>query len=295
MKHGVMMIVHNNVESVRACMEMLDDRRFTFYLHIDKKSNYLAEDFIPLLKNAKYHIIDSTSVNWGGYSFVNVFFRLFEAAVKGNEDIIHCCQGADLPLKTADEIDAFAEKHKGKNFLRFQPSCNEFARYKVLCKHFFVENTKYRNSKLLHYLNHGIAHLQKPFMDKTQKFYHGSSLFSLDKTFVEYVLQHEEEIKKQYRYSIAGDEVFVHTLFMHSPFVNTLYEKNNGARMIDWERREGSSPHTFTMEDREMLLKAIDEEDCLFARKFSAERDSEVIGFVKNAVLNKLTEKGTQG
>ena len=49
-------------------------------------------------------------------------------------------------------------------------------------------------------------------------------------------------------------------------------------RLIDRERPEGASPHTFTMEDWEMI------EQCpyFWARKFDMSRDSEVIEKVFN-------------
>ena len=49
-------------------------------------------------------------------------------------------------------------------------------------------------------------------------------------------------------------------------------------RLIDRERPEGASPHTFTMEDWEMI------EQCpyFWARKFDMSRDSEVIEKVYN-------------
>jgi len=44
-------------------------------------------------------------------------------------------------------------------------------------------------------------------------------------------------------------------------------------RYIDWEHYEGTSPHTMRIEDYESLMKS----DCLFARKFDSDIDSEII------------------
>ena len=46
-------------------------------------------------------------------------------------------------------------------------------------------------------------------------------------------------------------------------------------RLVDWQRTEhgGGSPHTFTIEDYEMLTSS----DKLFARKFDPDVDREII------------------
>ena len=276
MKHGVIISAHNNVEIVRTALRMLDDPRFIFFLHIDAKSKHHPQEFVPELKHASCVMLDRVVLNWGGYSMIHVIFRLMEAAVNHQVDVIHYLQGADLPLKTPDQIDRFLENNSEKNFLNFQPECNDYARYKVLCKHFLVELPWYREAKILHWINHGLSHLQKPFMDPHRKLYHGSSLFTITREFALYVLKQEPEIRREYRYSIAGDEVFLHTIFMNSPYVQTLSEFGN-VRLIDWKRREGNSPHTFTMEDHQELAAAIATEHYLFARKFSAYRDLDVV------------------
>lgn len=252
-------------------------------MHIDRKSSVLPEEFIPELQYAACRIIDRTIVNWGGYSQINVTIRLLEAAVKAHVDVIHYLQGADLPLKTADQIDSFMEKNRGKNFLNFQPAAYEFAKYKVLCKHFFVEFPRYRKCKWLHWINHGVAHLQKPFMDRSKMYYHGSALFSITREFAEYVLDWEKEIQREYRFSISGDEVFLHTIFMNSTYATTLSESGN-ARLIDWNRREGSSPHTFTIEDLDLIKANIEKEDCLFVRKISVYRDVKIAKEIERLV-----------
>ena len=135
---------------------------------------------------------------------------------------------------------SFVKKHKGCNFINIQPTINGFSKYKVLCRHFLVDNPYYRKYKLLRIVNHGIAYLQKPFMNNNTILYHGSSLFSISAEFAEYVLHQEKEIAEKYKYALAGDEDFLQTVFMNSPFKDTLYGKN-GARLIDWKRKEGNS------------------------------------------------------
>ena len=69
---------------------------------------------------------------------------MFEVAIVEGVDYIHLLQGADLPLKTPEQIDCYINKHQGKNFFRFIAEGDKFIKYKYYCKHFFVDNTFYR-------------------------------------------------------------------------------------------------------------------------------------------------------
>ncbi|MBQ3427214.1 MAG: hypothetical protein IJH37_08740 [Clostridia bacterium] len=62
----------------------------------------------------------------------------------------------------------------------------------------------------------------------------------------------------------------------------------NDIRLIDWERNEGASPHTFVESDHTMLCDS----NCLFARKFVAEKDKKMIDMVFDMVNN--TEQETE-
>ena len=50
MKHGILMMAHNNTEVVKTCLRMLDDERFTLFLLVDAKSPLKPEDFLPELR-----------------------------------------------------------------------------------------------------------------------------------------------------------------------------------------------------------------------------------------------------
>lgn len=77
---------------------------------------------------------------------------------------------------------------------------------------------------------------------------------------------------------MAADEVIWHTLIMDSPFKDKIYrfEKDGGnLYFIDWSRRVGSSPHTYTLDDFNLLMGT--EEYYLYARKFNENVDMEII------------------
>lgn len=284
MKHAILMMAHGNEEVVRTALRMLDDPRFTIFLLADKKQKVDIKEFIPNLRYADIEVLTPIEINWASYSQIEGELQLLKACLKKETDYCHFLQGADLPLKTPEEIDRYFIEHAGENFLIMQPEKDEFARYKAACKHFFVGCKSYRTNKILKGLRYILAFPQKFFVDKKNDvYYHSSALFSISAEFARYVIAHENDIYRQYRYSLAGDEVFLSTLLMTSVFSNTL-APSNGAHFIDWERNEGNSPRTFTMEDVELLKEAIECKSNIFARKFSQDRDIEIVRKVEEMV-----------
>lgn len=293
MKHAVLILAHDNIPVVKNAMKTLDDARFTFYLLIDKKSKYSAKEFIPKLNNSLCKVLKPICVNWGGYSSINAELRLIEAALKDKQEILHFLQGADLPLKTPEQIDCFCRKNNNI-FIDVGSAPDLWVTYKVLCKHPLVEFKSYRNNRLLKMTDHVIAHLQKPFIKKSSwydKLYSGSALWSIPNDFANYVLSCENEIKKLYKNSLAADEVFIHTICMNSMYKERVSEYKN-CRLIDWKHREKNSPKTFTIDDIKDIDIGIEKEDMLFARKFNANRDNEVIEYVYNNVNIKKNREG---
>jgi len=291
LKHAIIMTVHNNETVCQTLMRLLDDERFTFFVLLDAKSPQKYDDFIPEGLRTQVVCLPQIEINWAGVSQITAMLDLMQAALEyqPKPDYIHYLQGADLPMKTADEIDKFFETHDNE-FINFQPQNYEFAQYKVLCKHYFTNLPGFRTNKLLKLLDHGIAHLQKPFVDKSKQQYHGSALFSVSASFAEAVVADRKEIEERYKHSLAADEVFLQNYIMNSAFKDRLSEEFSNVRLIDWKRREGNSPRTFLLEDCDQLETAIDTEGICFARKFVAARDNEVVKFVENELRKRCAD-----
>lgn len=284
MKHGILMMAHNNTEVVKTCLRMLDDERFTLFLLVDAKSPLKPEDFLPELRHMHCVVLPRMAINWGGYSMIQGMLSQMRAAVDAGMDVLHALQGADLPLKTPEEIDRFFTQRPGKNFLLYQAWQERMAPYRALCRHYLVDTPYYRHNKFLHIINHLLARPQKLFVDMKRPVWIGSSLVSLTRDFAAYLVGMEDQIRRDYRYSLAGDEIFMHTIIKQSPFADTLYRPLEGVRLIDWERREVRSPRTFDMSDLEILRAAVENEELMFARKFQESRDIEIVKAVERMV-----------
>ena len=295
MKHAILITAHDNTSVVRTLMRMLDDVRFVFYLLVDKKSNYEVSDFIPELQNAKIVVVDRVRINWGGYSQIEAQLRLLELALRDEPDYLHYVQGADLPLKSSEEIDKFFELNAGDLYIDVSSAPDAFANYKVYCKHYFTNNPYFRTNKFVKVLDHGIAHLYKPFIKRKSErnpLYAGSALWSIPADFGRFVVCRINEIKKKYSHSLAADEVFMQTLLMESQYKEKL-SVYGGARLIDWKHRDGNSPKTFTIKDKRVLAEAIVNPNFMFARKFSESKDMEIIYYLEDEIINKSINKST--
>ncbi len=115
------------------------------------------------------------------------------------------------------------------------------------------------------------------------KLYAGSATWSIPAEFAQYVMTFKEDILKEYRYSLAADEVFMHTILMCSKYRERL-NAAGGVRLIDWKNREGNSPKTFTMADKEEIEQAICNPKIIFARKFSANKDFSIVKHIELTV-----------
>ncbi len=286
MKHGILITAHDNASVTRQLLRSLDDGRFTFYFLIDKKSKTHEEDYIPILSKATTKILPRININWGGYSQIQAELLLIRAALEDGQEYLHFVQGADMALKTPEQMDAFFLKYNGDIFLDIGGKPDSFANYKVLCKHFLSNSRLFRTNKLVKALNHGCAHLQKPLMKYKKDYgqlYAGSALWSIPCDFGKYLIQSESRIKRVYKHSLAADEVFIQTICMNSEYRNRV-SSYGAARLIDWKNREGNSPKTFTIADIEELERAIENPNLMFARKFNGSIDMDIVGCVSKKV-----------
>ena len=101
----------------------------------------------------------------------------------------------------------------------------------------------------------------------------GGNWFSVRHDVIVYVLKNRRMILRHFGQSVTADEMFLQSVVMSSPLAGSVVLDN--LRLVDWKRTEygGCSPHTFTIEDYEMLVSS----DRLFARKFDPDIDREIV------------------
>lgn len=120
--------------------------------------------------------------------------------------------------------------------------------------------------------------------DRTRKsgateFQYGTNWFSITHGFAKYVIEKKEWIKMTFRNTRCGDELFIQTLVVNSPYRDQLteiaFEDNymSCLRFIDWKR---GKPYVFRLENYDELI----ESPYLFARKFDEKVDVEIINAI---------------
>lgn len=293
MKHAVILMAHDNFKVLKACVDILDDERFMFFLHLDKKSSIDPKKVFENTKRSKFFILRRSNCNWGGWSYSESLLDSIENSLVMEPDFVHVLQGSDLPIKTPNEIDAFFEKHKENNFIGYNnlpPHDEKSLIYRRHCKHFFLDNKYFRTSKFVRAINAFFALIQMPFKKKKPNATLTSALFSIKKDFAGYLIDKRQYIKKEFLYSYIGEELWIGEIFNQSPFSKTLGSEND-LRYIDWKRNEGSSPHTFVLEDKDILNGAIEDKNFCFARKFVEKKDKDIIDYVFERMMIRKNEK----
>jgi hypothetical protein len=297
-KHAYIIIANSNFKVLEYGFKMIDDERNDIYLLLDKKSTVTDEWMQHLTSCLKYSklTVCSQIVNWASYTQVSATLKLMRLAVESGEDYayIHLFQGADLPIRSQDEIHAFFKENNGKEFVEIDRSRDAMACGKAWYRHYFCHNRFFRKKRVVKILNFGLVEIQKILSIRKNTdiaLYHGSALYSITGECARYVLSREKEIYRRFRWTLAGDEVFMQTILMSSRFKDRIYgidsPKSENARLIDRTRPDGkNSPHIWRI--GELSVFRDKPANKMFARKFDQNRDVEIV----KALYEEFRQKG---
>lgn len=210
----------------------------------------------------------------------------------GSYQYYHLLSGEDLPIKSQDYIHGFFSNNNGKEFIRFE-NRNFLHSERITYYHIFQENIgRGQKHPIFRRFNMIFLKIQKLMgirRNKNIDFQKGTNWFSITDALARYVVCNKEWIEKVFSHSFCADEIFLQTLVHNSPFVDNLYYKNYDndlcsiMRLIDWER---GYPYIFQLNDEEELR----ESKMLFARKFDAMVDSEIIKRLPT-IVEEMMEK----
>ena len=287
-KHAYLIIAHNKFDQLQILLDLLDDPRNDIYLHVDKKSIEFDPESIHL-QYAKLFVVDRISVAWGGDTLIACELILFKAAASGHYQYYHLISGMDLPLKTQDEIHAFFDANAGTNYIKFDTKANENKKFYTRTQHYHLfQNVIGRRKDLpvipLKIIKKVFLWLQKVVKFRRKEFfplYKGAQWVSITDDMVQFLLQNEAKIRKQFFCSYCADEVFLSSVAMSSPLVDTI--EDSYYRCIDWER---GSPYTYRKEDVPQLLDSVG----MFGRKFDIDLDPESVHMIADYLKNKQAQ-----
>lgn len=277
-KHAYLIIAHNNFEQLQLLISLLDDARNDIYLHIDKKVTEFSPETIKA-QYARLFFVDPISVTWGGHSQIKCEMLLFKNAAPKHYMYYHLISGIDLPLKTQDEIHAFFQKHSGMNFIGYDKVAQETRNFVFRTQYYHILNNIIGKGQtgikhILRKINKILIKLQVLLHVKRKEIvplYKGANWVSITDEMMQYILSCEKIIKKQFYYSHCGDELFLQSIAMQSPYRDKIID--HSYRAVTWE---GVTPRIYRKEDVPQLLASSD----LFARKFDSKVDAEAIRLV---------------
>lgn len=279
-KQAILIIAHEVNSAFTSLIQMLDHKKIDIFIHMDAKNkSYNPAETLKLVKSGRIFHTKRIKVSWGGYSQIEAELILLEAASSQEHyEHYHLISGADLPIKTREEIIDFFERHHGIEFLNFQSS--KFLFYDRVRYYYPFQEIAGRKSSIIIRIASKLCLILQKFMhvhrNKNIKFQKGTNWFSITDELARYVISKREWILKVFHNTKCCDEVFLHTLIVNSTFIDNIFCKDfnndhlSAMRLIDWKR---GSPYTFRSTD----IDEIKASEAMFARKFHPSVDAEII------------------
>ncbi len=239
-----------------------------YVIHVDKSSGAdLAQDIAAFLSPYQgVEVLEPKDALWGGYSLVDAELRGMARLLEMNANWTHYINlsGQDFPLKSQDYIRQFFAANPGKQFIRALDQRKERPDTMDRVSHLFVEADGKMNPT-------GVA---RTYLSGDTPFI-GTQWKAVTRSFCDYVCHDPrvERFKTFYRHSFIADEAFFQTVIMNSGDQGIVM--NDDLRMIDWVP-DGDiklRPRNYNVTD----LSALEQSSDLFARKFDAEADMEIL------------------
>lgn len=298
MKHAFLLLIHEDTYVVRTLLRMLDDERNDIFIHIDKKSTGVDPDVLAsVVKHSRVSFVKREKVYWGHISLVAAEYNLFSAAYESPSapyGYYHLLSGADLPLKTQDEMHRFFDASQGREYISFtRDEMPHRAQYRWLfSKNFRGFLAPTRTGRRIFRLEESIQRVFIRFQEaigwKNRAFplyRKGSEWVSLTHESVGLLLRYRKRVLRCLRLAKCPDEHFKHTiLYLYSDTVRRQYEElyeylvrtgknadvsRSSCRFIPW----GTGSLNLTLKDWDRLSVAPD----MFCRKVADDRLAERI------------------
>ena len=251
-----------------------------------RRKNFREDELYKMVRSSEIYIMRRYNVNWGTTGILKAYIYTLKYAMKTGEHkyrYYHLLSGADLLIKTNDEIFDFFENNNGKEFIHFGDAIYQKSiesRYNKY--HFFVKQLgrDYKSAFWRKIETYSLAIQRRLKIDRTRKLkftiYGGANWCSITDDFAGYIIENYKKYIKIFRNTQNSDEMLVQTMIMNSPYKNNLYKSGfdddyiSCARYIDWDR---GNPYIFRQEDYEDILLS----GCMFARKFDERVDRQII------------------
>ena len=271
MPHAVLITAYRDFQHLARLAHSFD-RRFDVYIHIDRRARLSPEERAVLSACPAVKSVEQTfQANWGGRGHVDAILQLCRRALDGSPAAthFHLISGADVLLRSGDEVFRFFGQWGDRNFLEY---------FNLPCRHWTgggLNRLEYRHP--LDRLNvrdaWGMAVYSRYLRWQARRgyvrplppyaLYGGSCWWSLTREAVSYICAHYnwQGWYDRLEDTFVPDELYVQTLLLNSGLRDTLV--NDNLRYILWENRNGACPAVLDETDADAVLAS----HALFARK----------------------------
>ncbi|KAL4707701.1 hypothetical protein ACJJTC_014882 [Scirpophaga incertulas] len=261
-----------------------------FYIHVDKRQDYLYRKLSPLEKvfpNIKLATQRFASI-WGGASLLQMLLTSMKEIfnLKWQWDFVINLSESDFPIKSIESLQNFLSVNRGYNFVKSHGrEVQRFIKKQGLDKTFIECET--------HMWRVGDRQLPRGLVVDG-----GSDWIALSPAFVSYVVGNKDELLKGldviFRHTLLPAESFFHTVLRNSIFCNTYVDNN--LHVTNWKRKLGCkcqykhvvdwcgcSPNDFRIDDWPRIQNT-QERQLFFARKFEPIINQEIITRVEQFI-----------
>ena len=296
MFHAFLIIANRDLYTLNKLLEMIDNENHDIFILVDKKSKLQKDNIGVTIKKSHIYQLKRVSIKWGRYSLIDAELLLFHKANQVKKyDYYHIISGQDLLICNTKTFDDFFEKHKDSLFISYSSKeWQKEALKRVKYYYFFVskQKTVLRRFGLFLVKMQSKIHVNR-IKNANMVIYGGDQWLSITNEAVEYILNSKKIIKKIFKFSDRGDELFIQTIIGNSHLKNKIYRFNNidgsclnnihsNKRYIDWDK---GNPYVYREADFERIISS----DSLFARKFDSQVDVNIINSI--ASFFKTTKK----
>ena len=112
MKIAHLILAHKNPAQLERLLDVLDHPDFTFFIHLDKKTDITAFKYLGKRKNILF-VKKRAKINWAGYGTIQATLNGFLEIIPGNYDYINVISAQDFPIKPANYIYQYINDRKG--------------------------------------------------------------------------------------------------------------------------------------------------------------------------------------
>jgi hypothetical protein len=280
-------------------VQRLDAPGASFFIHVDRKTswNQYMEMTEPLKQRFNVYFLPRHRCDWGGFGHVEASLKgLWGLKDKGIEfDYAILLTGQDYPIKSNAQIHEHLAKGGGRSYLEYfplphpeWPGNGGLDRLKHWHFYPFGRHIEYpvKSPWQFHRLNRmwdrlvAVIPADRSLPNGVNPF-GGSSYWCLSRECVDYInrfLFGNKRYVRYFKHTWVSDELFFQTILLNSGLENRLV--NDNLWYIQWTQGQ-PSPDVLSAHHFEALARS----GKLFARKFDATVDSEILDMIDRRLL----------